>query len=264
MKNTEAKLRSNCEDLWSDCVDRKCNVPARRQACVKDSDCQKSCTEYATGETGLLSCCLTKPKHNNPCPTKIGNKCVQPGDFPFRGGQKLIEGDTPPDNTPRDGDRDIQIRPDTNGKYPEGTTFDEYGRPSLPREPMPDARGRVIDPDSEEMTRWRFDRFDTPQPNGGEKLPIEYEPEIPYKPWTGERMIVQGSDGALYSKPYYSLYDDPSKMNPTYSTPQDAPYSGSPQTSNNGGSSGSTFSGEQPNPDPNPCSWSLWGWCLWH
>lgn len=205
--------------------------------------------------------------HNNPCPTMIDYVCTKPGEaFPFEGGPTLKEGETPPDKV-QDGDFGAEIKPDGVPKYPEGTTFDEKGVPSQPPLPQPDVAARVLDPEKSEFFQKHFGDFDNPPNPNDRPLPDEYRPDIPYKPSTGERVFVHGTDGAIYSVPAETLSEAELKVYkeyPVYTSPQDEPYTGSPQISGNEDKSGSTFSGEQPKPDPNPCSWSLWGWCLWH
>lgn len=67
-----------CESAWKACVTKKCVTGSPSggvKQCVKDPDCESSCTENATSQGGLLDCCLGGPQHNNSCPKKIDGKC---------------------------------------------------------------------------------------------------------------------------------------------------------------------------------------------
>src|SRR3989344_3915843 len=69
-----------CEkNIWMPCVTKKCvenETKTGAEQCPKDSDCESSCTESASGMGGLLTCCEGGPKMNNSCRKKIDGKCT--------------------------------------------------------------------------------------------------------------------------------------------------------------------------------------------
>ena len=71
---------AHCEkNVWMPCVTKKCvesEAKTGAEQCPKDSDCEMSCTESASGTGGLLSCCEGGPKLNNSCKKKIDGKCT--------------------------------------------------------------------------------------------------------------------------------------------------------------------------------------------
>lgn len=272
MKNTDAKLRANCETLWQSCIYQKCDVSPRVQKCVKDTDCQRSCTEAASGRVGLLSCCATRPKHNNPCPTMIDGKCTKPGEaFPFTGGPQMQDGGMPPPDQGvkmgeflRDqADQSSLIKPDALFKYPDGTTFDERGIPNQAPDPQPNMAGTAVSPDSPEYRQWQQSKMDDPVT---ERLPPEFTPNRPYVPSAGERVAELGADGVIYSEPRENFAPeqlDLMERYPVYPKGQpNIPTAQQPVETNP--AYGNTFSYEPQTAEPRGCRWSLWGWCFWH
>ena len=76
-ESTRQTNNAQCENNWRSCVSQKCQPVGSGsvEQCRKDADCESSCTEDASSQNGLLSCCLGGPQHNNSCPTMIDGKC---------------------------------------------------------------------------------------------------------------------------------------------------------------------------------------------
>ena len=122
-----------CHDTWKACVKKKCQIitSGTNKSCPKDQDCQEACTEYATSEYGLLSCCLGDPSLTNRCPKLVDHIC-NPGtpDSSFlTGGKVYKEGDTIPSKNPISAgpnvDAPMEISPSLT--YPQGTKVDGGG-----------------------------------------------------------------------------------------------------------------------------------------
>jgi len=140
-----------CEENWKTCVNLKCVNALKFKGgslqCVKDSDCQSSCTESATRGGVLSSCCKGGPQHNNGCPTEIAGNCI-----PMKESSKLFrgpsygEGDVIPSEQPVNThiDGDIILGPPL--QYPVDTIFDEYGNASKPPLPRPEYVLKEFDP----------------------------------------------------------------------------------------------------------------------
>jgi hypothetical protein len=65
--------RTGCEQNFQRCVLRKC--PNNPLSCARLPECEAHCTESATSQGGIQSCCEGGPKHVNSCPNKIDGNC---------------------------------------------------------------------------------------------------------------------------------------------------------------------------------------------
>jgi hypothetical protein len=239
--------RAQCESMWRSCVSNKCqaNDSASVEQCPKDPDCESSCTEDASSEKGVLSCCLGGPQHNNSCPNKIDGTCLTgQASLPAYPPQYNEWDKIPPLNMPilnNDDNFDFAavISPDYPLNYPEGTAFDENGMPSNAPLQNPSYSMTNIPP-----------LYNPPSPLSQLPdyptelhLPPEYQPVEPYLPAIGSSPLPAPSSnaGANYTVPPAS---------------QQAPFFPSQGTFsvNNSASQQSVAT---------PCTLSLFGFCLW-
>jgi hypothetical protein len=69
--------QQHCENVWYVCVIKKCDKESIKSIarCPNDPDCTSACTQEATSNGGLLSCCSDGPRRNNSCRRKIDGAC---------------------------------------------------------------------------------------------------------------------------------------------------------------------------------------------
>jgi len=92
MSDPKQTDKQKCESDWKTCVGKKCVAKdtATVDTCPNDSDCEMSCTESATSQKGLLSCCKGGPKHNNSCRKEIDGKCNPAKQAPGKSGLEQL------------------------------------------------------------------------------------------------------------------------------------------------------------------------------
>ncbi len=92
MSDPKQTNKQKCETDWKICVGKKCVAKdtATVDTCPKDPDCEMSCTESATSQKGLLSCCKGGPKHNNSCQKEIDGKCNPAKQMPSNSGLEQL------------------------------------------------------------------------------------------------------------------------------------------------------------------------------
>jgi hypothetical protein len=242
--------------VWRSCVSNKCqaNDSTTVEQCPKDLDCESSCTEDASSEKGVLSCCLGGPQHNNSCPSKINGTCTAGQTSPsvYPPGSQYNEWDkVPPTNMPiLDSDNNFDsaavISPDYPLAYPEGTTFDEFGMPSNPPLSNPAYSMTNIPPGYNPPSPLA----QIPEYPTELRLPPEYQPATPYVPSIGGGLIdsninfqqIPPSDnGASLTAPL---------------APEEAPFAPSQSTFSQNTSA-------SPQSSESLCTFSLFGFCLW-
>src|SRR3989344_2892178 len=87
MSDPKQTDKQKCESDWKKCVAKD---TATVDTCPNDSDCEMSCTESATSQKGLLSCCKGGPKHNNSCRKEIDGKCNPAKQAPGKSGLEQL------------------------------------------------------------------------------------------------------------------------------------------------------------------------------
>jgi hypothetical protein len=248
--------KDQCETPWKECVSRKCDVLTslgNSLSCPKDLDCESSCTESASSQKGLLSCCTGGPQHNNRCPKQIDSKCIEPGEaFPYFRGPTYDEGEPMPSqqlptrnsqlNTV---DSKLVIPPSWPRTYPEGTIFDEFGMPSNPPLPNPTNPNMQINPMAPVLQQYML---------SGVPLPIEYLPPSPnptFSPTFDAASIVSLA-------PPQTPQDLSSEISPALDFTE-PPRSPSTFTQNTSGS----LQSSETSASEILCTFSLFGFCLW-
>lgn len=66
-------------NAWQQCTTKKCAASGgagKAGQCPKDPDCESFCTESASGQGALLSCCSMGPQEKPSCKKMIDNKCA--------------------------------------------------------------------------------------------------------------------------------------------------------------------------------------------